>query len=67
MVFGVLVFMFWEQRFNPLNQVYVFNNYDLFKYYRSRKLRFNPLNQVYVFNENAFKKIYSFFKCVLIP
>ena len=36
-------------RFNPLNQVYVFNNKTFQKYYRPTD-GFNPLNQVYVFN-----------------
>ena len=39
------------QGFNPLNQVYVFNEWDSLcdEFYMDIG-RFNPLNQVYVFN-----------------
>ncbi len=36
--------------FNPLNQVYVFNWYDIGKDDDFSLEGFNPLNQVYVFN-----------------
>ena len=40
-----------EKRFNPLNQVYVFNNRKDSRYpCMSWLYSFNPLNQVYVFN-----------------
>ena len=54
-------------RFNPLNQVYVFNPDGLKQNSRPLYRRFNPLNQVYVFNcyTDGTKKIYE---CrVLIP
>ena len=37
-------------RFNPLNQVYVFNWHEMCKSFNAWKQSFNPLNQVYVFN-----------------
>ena len=37
-------------RFNPLNQVYVFNNYGKRNQGHCKQAGFNPLNQVYVFN-----------------
>ena len=44
--------MAFQERFNPLNQVYVFN-YEKLRFYTLQQsfLRFNPLNQVYVFND----------------
>ena len=37
--------------FNPLNQVYVFNEIDCFYWNEMGRIRLNPLNQVYVFNQ----------------
>ena len=37
-------------RFNPLNQVYVFNLEKLIAEFEKEAESFNPLNQVYVFN-----------------
>ena len=47
-------FNYESDRFNPLNQVYVFNKLKRIIKGSSGVLRsFNPLNQVYVFNEKA--------------
>ena len=42
--------------FNPLNQVYVFNQEQRKQEQRRQDQRFNPLNQVYVFNFSPLKK-----------
>ena len=56
-------------RFNPLNQVYVFNSIkDMLEIKGLIMPRFNPLNQVYVFNgaiRNKDKKMTK--EMVLIP
>ena len=56
-------------RFNPLNQVYVFNedpsNTELLSYWHES---FNPLNQVYVFNKRPrLGRFGKLFERVLIP
>ena len=42
-----------HSRFNPLNQVYVFNSETRQEIQKSGRNGFNPLNQVYVFNKSA--------------
>ena len=39
-----------KEGFNPLNQVYVFNEQIIFIKFIRFMTGFNPLNQVYVFN-----------------
>ena len=41
-----------DTSFNPLNQVYVFNQLVNTRRINMSENGFNPLNQVYVFNEN---------------
>ena len=42
-----------KSRFNPLNQVYVFNTLEVYQKFQKAVDCFNPLNQVYVFNEEV--------------
>ena len=54
-------------RFNPLNQVYVFNTYLIGVEFNRSKTSFNPLNQVYVFNCKNLNGLDAFIDTVLIP